>query len=245
MRVIAWYLLPVVSVAAAIVLRSVLFPGLLYAPYIAFFPCITLSALYGGLGPGFFAIVLSVLVVSNFFVSGLSALSDIPGGLEGMLVFIGSGTVIMIVCSQLNGAKQRISTEARRLHQSEMSLAAELVGHRRAEEELKRLSYKNKLILESAGEGICEIDTQGLVTFTNKAAADMLGYTIDELIGQHSHSQWHHTRPDGTPYPSDKCPIYASYREWARLFRGGGVPAKGRCQHHCGFYCKPIFVGTI
>ena len=36
----------------------------------------------------------------------------------------------------------------------------------------------------------------------------MLGYDVAELMGKHSHSTIHHTRPDGTPYPETDCPIY-------------------------------------
>jgi diguanylate cyclase (GGDEF)-like protein/PAS domain S-box-containing protein len=234
------YLLPVVLVVTVTLIRSVLFPELRYAPYIAFFPAITVSALYGGVGPGFIAIILSMMVVSNFVVSGLSSLSNMPGGLEGMIVFMGSGTVIVMICSQLSRAKQRISMEAQRLQQSELSLEAELAGHRRADEELKRLSYENKLILESAGEGICKIDTQGLVAFANKAAADMLGYSIDELIGHQSHNQWHHTRPDGTQYPLDECPIYASYRKGLDYFGEEVFWKKDDTRVLVDFTCKPI-----
>ena len=43
---------------------------------------------------------------------------------------------------------------------------------------------RNQLILDSAGEGIFGLDTEGRVTFCNRAAADMLGYGADELLGQ-------------------------------------------------------------
>ncbi|MEW5747085.1 MAG: PAS domain S-box protein [Nitrospirota bacterium] len=92
-------------------------------------------------------------------------------------------------------------------------LAREVAERKRTEEQLKRLSYQNKLILESAGEGIWGMDTQGTVTFINRAAAAMLGYETNELVGKQSHQQWHHTRPGGAPYPSEECPIYATYKD--------------------------------
>ncbi len=74
--------------------------------------------------------------------------------------------------------------------------------------ETEQLSRQNELILDSAGEGLFGLDANGNHTFVNPAAAELLGYTVEELIGKHSHSTWHHTKPDGTPYPSDECPIY-------------------------------------
>jgi len=68
-------------------------------------------------------------------------------------------------------------------------------------------------ILESAGEGIYGIDTKGNHTMVNQAAVQMLGYEVRELIGRHSHSIWHHTRADGTPYPQEQCRIYAALRD--------------------------------
>ena len=41
----------------------------------------------------------------------------------------------------------------------------------------------------------------------------MLGYEVEELIGIPTHPQVHHTRPDGTPYPKEECPIYASLKD--------------------------------
>ncbi len=57
------------------------------------------------------------------------------------------------------------------------------------------------------GEGIFGIDLAGKTTFVNPAAARMLGYTPEELIGGNQHEMIHHTRPDGMPYPDEKCPI--------------------------------------
>ncbi|MCX5973326.1 MAG: PAS domain S-box protein, partial [Coprothermobacterota bacterium] len=82
-----------------------------------------------------------------------------------------------------------------------------------AEENLARLSQKNELILRSAAEGILGLDLQGYHTFVNPAAARMLGYEAEELIGRLGHSTWHHTKADGSPYPREECAIYAAYRD--------------------------------
>jgi PAS domain S-box-containing protein len=79
------------------------------------------------------------------------------------------------------------------------------------EESIAILSRQNELILNAAGEGIYGIDLQGRVTFINPAATKMIGWEKSYLIAQPSHEIFHHSYADGTPYPSNECPIYASF----------------------------------
>ena len=71
----------------------------------------------------------------------------------------------------------------------------------------------NEQVLTSAGEGIYGLDTKGLTTFVNPAAAKMLGYERGELIGMPMHATMHHTKPNGLPYPSEECPMYAAFKD--------------------------------
>jgi len=71
------------------------------------------------------------------------------------------------------------------------------------------------LILSSAGEGIYGLDEKGLTTFVNPAAAAMLGWEPEELLGEPQHQLIHHTKPDGTPYDRTECPIYAAFSDGA------------------------------
>jgi PAS domain S-box-containing protein len=80
----------------------------------------------------------------------------------------------------------------------------------RAEEKLNMLTRQSNSILESVGDGIYGTDLDGLVTIVNPAAAEMLGYKVQELLGQDMHALSHHTRADGTPNPADDCMIRQS-----------------------------------
>ena len=86
---------------------------------------------------------------------------------------------------------------------------------RRAERHLNQAYADNRMILEAAGEGIYGLDCDGNTTFVNPSAATMLGYSSEELIGQSMHSLLHHTKPDGSHYHKENCPIYAAFKDGA------------------------------
>ena len=94
-----------------------------------------------------------------------------------------------------------------------LGVLMDVTDRKRAEEKLAQLSQRNEMILNSAAEGILGLDLKGNHTFANAAAARMLGYEPEELVGHHSHTMWHHTKTDGTPYPIEECNIYAAYRD--------------------------------
>jgi PAS domain S-box-containing protein len=84
----------------------------------------------------------------------------------------------------------------------------DISGRKALEIEQLRLADANRLLLDSTGEGIYGIDTAGCFTFVNQAAAQMLGYSVAEMIGQSGHRMIHGRRPDGSIYPEEECPIY-------------------------------------
>ena len=67
--------------------------------------------------------------------------------------------------------------------------------------------------MNSAGEGIFGLDLQGRTTFVNPAAARTTGWEVQELIGQPQHTIAHHSKPDGSPYPREECPIHAVFND--------------------------------
>jgi len=69
-----------------------------------------------------------------------------------------------------------------------------------------------RMILESAAEGIVGIDRDGAVTFANSAVAGLLEASRDELRGHNIHDLVHGFRPDGPPHDADECPVLLSLR---------------------------------
>ncbi len=78
--------------------------------------------------------------------------------------------------------------------------------------ELNTLSRQSNSVLESVGDGIFALDLDGRITLVNPAAAQMLGYKQEEILGRHMHELIHHTRADGSPYSKEDSPIQASLR---------------------------------
>ncbi len=78
---------------------------------------------------------------------------------------------------------------------------------------LGQLRRQHQLILNAVGEGVYGLDLQGNVTFVNPAAAAMIDWPMDELIGRSMHKVLHHSHTDGTLYPREACPIYAALQD--------------------------------
>lgn len=79
------------------------------------------------------------------------------------------------------------------------------------QEEAARLRSRERhleLMLDSTSEPICSISADNRCNYCNLAAVRELGFVSrDDIIGQEMHALVHHTRPDGTPYPVEECPL--------------------------------------
>jgi PAS domain S-box-containing protein len=81
------------------------------------------------------------------------------------------------------------------------------------EAQMERLRIEHAVILNSIGEGVHWIDSDGRIKYENPASAKMLGYEVFELIGKPAHPTMHHTRADGAAYPQSECTMYATLRD--------------------------------
>ena len=109
-------------------------------------------------------------------------------------------------------ARGRLNPGGNVKHDRLVGVSVDITDRKRAIKSVRRLQEQNELILTSAAEGILGLDLQGNHTFVNPAAAQMLGYTPEELLRRHGHSTWHHTRADGSPYPDEECLICGVFR---------------------------------
>ena len=70
------------------------------------------------------------------------------------------------------------------LNYSNVKLAKSLAERDLLVEALSESEEKYRNIVETANEGICLINIDAIVTYANRKAAEMLGYTLEEMIGR-------------------------------------------------------------
>ena len=70
---------------------------------------------------------------------------------------------------------------------------------------VQEAQQRNYSILDTVGEGIFGLNMAGNITFVNAAGAEMLGYQVEEMIGQFMHGLTHHHYSDGREFPSEEC----------------------------------------
>ncbi len=78
-------------------------------------------------------------------------------------------------------------------------------------EELKSLHEHVSLLLESTGEGIYGLDSNGICTFINSAASDIFGCDHDFLVGKSIHKIVSHTKINGDIYRESESPIFDTH----------------------------------
>lgn len=86
-------------------------------------------------------------------------------------------------------------------------LREHIFERKQAEDALIELRHQHELVLNSTSEGLIGLDRLGYHTFVNPAAARMLGYRVEELIGKNSHVIWHSSKAGNTGHYDAACPI--------------------------------------
>ncbi|MBW2705446.1 MAG: PAS domain S-box protein [Deltaproteobacteria bacterium] len=128
-------------------------------------------------------------------------------GVLGVTLFLSVGAVLLVLI--LGERTSHALMKARdNLEAKVDERTAELQENQK---QLEAAVERAGLILDSAGEGIFGVDLEGKVAFINPAANRMLGYGLDELIGQEVHPKIHHSHGDGSGYPKEQCPMYLTY----------------------------------
>jgi diguanylate cyclase (GGDEF)-like protein/PAS domain S-box-containing protein len=71
---------------------------------------------------------------------------------------------------------------------------------------------RRQQVLDASTDAIYGVAPDGTCVFANRQAGELLGHGRDALIGAPVHDLIHHTRPDGSPFPVDECPIMEAIR---------------------------------
>lgn len=70
-----------------------------------------------------------------------------------------------------------------------------------------------RAVLDNTSAGVFLLDKRQNCTFMNAAAEALTGFTLGEVMGRPLHMVLHHSRPDGSPYPIQDCPIDRAFPE--------------------------------
>jgi len=157
-----------------------------------FYIAIITSAWFGRMGPGLLAVALSTLVVGYYFAPGnqTPALSDWPF----MLLFSLSALLACWISVQRRRAEEalkqardeletRVEERTSDLRRATEGLQAEIAERKRGEEVLRERAN----LLDLTHDTVFVRDINDVITFWNRGAEKLYGWTRDEAVGQVSH----------------------------------------------------------
>ena len=149
----------------------------LRATFLTFYPAVAVAALYGGLGPGLLATVVSAALADYFWMEpvGQFGITN-TGDLMSMVVFIASGALISYLAETTYRAQARAHKA-----EEQSKLAAE---REKAAVDLQQSESKYRELVQNANSVIIRWKRDGTLTFFNEYAQKFFGYSADEVIGK-------------------------------------------------------------
>ena len=78
---------------------------------------------------------------------------------------------------------------------------------------IKKQNTFVKSLLANIGEGVYGVDKNGICTWINQKALNILGFKKDEVIGFHQHHLFHHHTVENNKYQEEDCPIYKTVKD--------------------------------
>ena len=131
---------------------------------------------------------------------------------QTVLLYAGASSVVlmifMILLYRLNLSREQARARLQESEQQHRQHLEELVQQRTAA--LMETEARASHLLQSSADGLYGVDQAGMITFINPAACSMLGYRTEQVIGRRAHDLFHHSKPDGSPYPLHACPSHAA-----------------------------------
>lgn len=111
------------------------------------------------------------------------------------MIFISSGVLLFLILGNIIYLKKAYSLSNKK------------------QQEINKTFIQRAAMIDAIGDGVYGIDKDGLCTFINQSALDMLGFGKEEVLGTHQHHLFHHHKPDNSIYKEDECPIYKTSKD--------------------------------
>ena len=131
------------------------------------------------------------------------------------------GHLAVTVSRDPNGAPESI-----------LGMLVDVTEHHTTEDRLRESEARYRRIVETAQEGIWQLDTAGTTTYVNRKMADMLGYTVEEMVGE---SAWTYLEPDTHAQAQEDL---ASQRD------GTPLQTEARLRHRDGRTIRALIVSS-
>jgi PAS domain S-box-containing protein len=174
------------AIAIAFVLVAFLWTMLLqhaiaYPFVFLFFGAIMGSAWFGGAIAGFFAVLISSLVVTYFFVPPLYSMSVAKDSQSFLAAFIVCAIAITVVSSARKRAENAIRTARDQLEEKVQNRTAEL---QRSNLEIRERERQLRLLTEAIPQQLWRADAAGRIEYCNQHLCDYVGKPMDQLQGE-------------------------------------------------------------
>jgi len=191
--VVLHYLFAIASVVVALAVTKVLQPNSLRSPL--FVLAIILSAWFGGLGPGLLAAALSTFFLDYFFLAPFGRFKFAPENIPLLFIFF----VCAVLVSSWSALRRRSEMLLRRardeqeakvlertaeLQSANEQLQAEIAERKRVEATLRERAS----LLDLTHDTIFVRDMNDKVTYWNRGASELYGWSDDETNGQIVHT---------------------------------------------------------
>jgi two-component system, LuxR family, sensor kinase FixL len=178
LRTLWRYGLAVLTVTAALVITRSLDEYTDITPL--FYAAIVVTAWFGGMGPGLLAVVLSAIAIDYYFVPPLYTLALGPKPISFLIVF-----GVLAVLTSLMSTKRRQAEQGLRQARNELDT--------RVQERTRELRHANEALRERANlldlthDTVIVRDMNDVITFWNRGARELYGWSREEAVGKVSH----------------------------------------------------------
>jgi PAS domain S-box-containing protein len=184
------YGIAVLSVLVALLIARWLDIHLVTAPVSLFLCAIMLSAWFGGLRPGLFAVALSLLAFDYYFVIPIYSLAMEIKEVPRFIIFALSALFVGLLSAaqrsateSVRNARDDLSKTVQELKRTNEALQTENIERKRAEDVLREQAS----LLDLTHDTVFARDMGDVITYWNRGAEELYGWTGEEAIGKVTH----------------------------------------------------------